>query len=76
MGFVRCEGCDAKALQGFDYVTNTIFTSFRGSHNLHNWLDNIQVSKISPYNNSDIKVEKGFFKEYSWCKSNQRVEYF
>lgn len=62
------EQSDAKALQGFDYVTNTIFTSFRGSHNLHNWLDNIQVSKISPYNNSDIKVEKGFFKEYSFIK--------
>ena len=64
------EQSDAKALQGFDYVTNTIFTSFRGSHNLHNWLDNIQVSKISPYNNSDIKVEKGFFKEYSFIKEN------
>ena len=58
----------AKALQGFDSYTNTIFTAFRGSSNIQNWIDNIQISKISPYNDTSINVEKGFYKAYDYLK--------
>lgn len=59
---------DSRALQGFDTITNTIFTSFRGSSNIHNWIENIQIRKISPYNDSSIEIEKGFFKAYNFVK--------
>lgn len=58
----------AKALQGYDSETDTIFTAFRGSSNFENWLDNIQIEKISPYNDENIKVEKGFYKAYNYLK--------
>ena len=53
----------SQALQGFDNTTNTIFTSFRGSSNMHNWIENIQVTHINPYKNTSIAVEKGFYKD-------------
>ena len=58
------------ALQGFDKRTNTIFTSFRGSTNIHNWAENIQISKVSPYNDTNISVEKGFYKAYMNVKDD------
>jgi len=62
------ENNGAKAIQGYDTLTQTIFTSFRGSSNIHNWINNIQISKISPYKDSNIQVEKGFYKAYSYIK--------
>ena len=58
----------SKAIQGFDPTTNTIFTAFRGSSNIHNWIENIQLKKIAPYTNTSIEVEKGFFTAYNFIK--------
>jgi predicted lipase len=60
----------ARAIQGYDILTKSIFIAFRGSSNIQNWLDNIQISKISPYNDSSIQVEKGFYKSYQYLKSD------
>ena len=60
----------SKAIQGYDKFTDTVFTSFRGSSNIHNWIENIQFRKISPYNNSNIEIERGFYKEYNFIKKN------
>ena len=57
-----------KALMGFNDRTQNIFVAFRGSENILNWLDNIQIRKISPYSNNTIKVEKGFYKAYQYLK--------
>jgi len=57
-----------RAIQGYDTKTNTIFTAFRGSSNIQNWIDNIQISKISPYNDETISVEKGFYTAYTYIK--------
>ena len=59
---------DTKAIQGFDRNTQSIFTAFRGSSNIHNWIENIQVTRVAPYNDSTITVEKGFYKAYSYVK--------
>ena len=63
------ENSGSKAIQGYDNMTNTIFTSFRGSSNIHNWIENIQIHQIAPYNDSSIKIEEGFFKAYNFIKS-------
>lgn len=63
------ENQGSKALQGYDKYTNTIFTSFRGSSNIHNWLENIRVKKIAPYVNASINVENGFYNAYNYIKS-------
>lgn len=60
----------SRAIQGYDEYTGTLFTAFRGSSNIQNWIENIQASKISPYNNTEIKVEKGFYKAYDHIKIN------
>jgi hypothetical protein len=56
------------ALQGYDNYIQSIFVSFRGSVNIYNWIDDIQISKISPYNDSTISVGKGFYKAYNYIK--------
>jgi len=76
--FDDCESCiidyivenhGSLAIQGFENQTNTIFTVFRGSSNIHNWLENIQISHISPYSeNSSILVEKGFYTNYGFLR--------
>lgn len=60
----------ARAIQGYDSYTNSIFVAFRGSSNIQNWIDNIQISKISPYNDKTIEVEKGFYKAYNYVRPN------
>ena len=79
----NCKTCDSsiiltdivekkgvKALQGYDSYTDCIFTSFRGSSNIQNWISNIQISKVNPYNDTTIEVSKGFYKEYNYIKSD------
>ena len=63
------ENSGSMALQGFDFFTSSIFTSFRGSANTRNWIEDFQISPIAPYNDSDILVEKGFYKNYMFIKS-------
>ena len=36
-------------IQGYNSETDSLFVSFRGSVNIPNWIDNIQISKIAPY---------------------------
>lgn len=62
------ENMGSKALIGYDNITQTIFTAFRGSSNMHNWIENIQVYKISPYDDEKIEVEGGFYKDYEYIK--------
>ena len=67
------ENNGARAIQGFDTQTNTLFVAFRGSSNIQNWIDNIQISKISPYNESSIEVEKGFYKAYNYLHKKFKI---
>lgn len=62
------EDSGVRALQGYDGYSNTVFIAFRGSANIQNWIDNIQISKISPYNDTSIEVSKGFYKAYNTIK--------
>lgn len=52
-------------ITGYNTEYNNIFVGFRGSSNIQNWLDNLQVSHISPYDDELISVEKGFYKIYN-----------
>ena len=49
---------------------NTLFISIRGSENIMNWVDNIQVRKTTPYNDTNIEVSKGFYKAYTYLKND------
>lgn len=62
------ENFDSKAIQGYDYFTNSIFTSFRGSSNIHNWMENMQIQHIEPYENNSIRIDAGFYKNYMYIK--------
>jgi len=50
---------------GYNSPYNAIFVGFRGSSNIQNWLDNLQVQLVKPYNDTQIEVEHGFYKIYS-----------
>lgn len=58
-----------RVIQGYDSQNNVLFTAFRGSSNIQNWIDNIQISKVSPYNDTSIEVEKGFFTAYTYVNT-------
>lgn len=62
------ENQGSRAIQGFDPNTNTLFTSFRGSSNIHNWIENIRIAHFAPYTNQSIKVERGFYNAYNFVK--------
>ena len=55
-------------IQGYNSDTDSLFVSFRGSVNIPNWIENIQISKINPYVDKNIQVEKGFYKAYNYLK--------
>src|SRR6056300_1541215 len=46
---------------GYNEEYKSIFVSFRGSENIQNWIANIQVSQTTPYPETNIAVEKGFY---------------
>ena len=52
-------------IMGYNKIYDSIFVGFRGSSNIQNWLDNLQVSHISPYDDNLVSVEKGFYKIYN-----------
>jgi predicted lipase len=62
------EECGVRALQGYDSYSDSLFIAFRGSVNIQNWIDNIQISKITPYNDTSIGVSKGFYNAYNSIK--------
>ena len=60
-----------RVLNGIDVENNKIIISFRGSSNIHNWLDNIQFGHIYPYKNyPEVSVDKGFYKAYSYVRDD------
>ena len=44
---------------------NALFIGFRGSSNIQNWIDNIQCRQITPYDDKQLSVEKGFYNLFS-----------
>lgn len=59
-----------RAIQGYDNFTQTLFVAFRGSENIQNWIDNVQVEKVYPYNDTTIGIEKGFHKAYHYVEND------
>ena len=59
-----------RSLIGYNSELDALFVSFRGSIDLLNWIDDIQIQKIQPYDNTLIEVEKGFYKAYEYLKSD------
>jgi len=53
---------------GYNNDYRCMFVGFRGSSNIQNWISNIQISQIQPYDNKDIGVDKGFFTLYDNLK--------
>jgi hypothetical protein len=47
-----------------DPVQNATVFAFRGSVNVENWISNLEFDVIAPYEDPDIKVHKGLYREY------------
>ena len=58
-----------RCLIGYNTELESLFVSFRGSSDPLNWIDDFQISKVSPYNDTKIEVEKGFYKVYEHIRS-------
>lgn len=61
-----------QVILGYNQEYGAIFIGYRGSENIQNWVSNLQVSKIYPYNNSDenIALEKGFYNLFQSLKQD------
>jgi len=55
---------------GFNIDYDTTFVGFRGSTNIQNWIDNLHVSQIQPYDDTSISVEKGFYNLFMNLKND------
>lgn len=53
-----------KSLLGYNKQLNSLFVSFRGSSNVQNWIDNIQIEHHCIDDINNICVETGFYKLY------------
>lgn len=60
------ENNGAKALVGFHEKYNALFVAFRGSENIENWIDDIQIKLIYPYEWKCVGVETGFYKVFAY----------
>ena len=62
------ENRGSKVIGGYLPQGNQIFISYRGSENIQNWINNVEFRRISPYENSSIGVERGFYNELQYTK--------
>lgn len=58
------------AIIGYNNQYKSLFVGFRGSSNIQNWLDNLQIKQITPYDDKIIAVDDGFYKIYSALKDD------
>ena len=56
------EAYGEKTLLGYNSEINTVFASFRGSSNIQNWIDDIQIEHHCINEPANICVEAGFYK--------------
>ena len=64
------ENGGVRALNAIDNTYEKIIVCFRGSSNLQNWLDNIQIGHVYPYSSyPDVGVDKGFHKALNYVSS-------
>lgn len=67
--YFQYENKGSKVIGGYMPYENNIFISYRGSSNIHNWINNIEFTHYYPYDfNNSISVEKGFYTEYKYTK--------
>lgn len=60
------EHAGVRAIVGFNLDYNAIFVSYRGSTNIINWINNVRLKIIYPFDyNLDAGVETGFYNSYS-----------
>jgi hypothetical protein len=83
-----CETCDPtmtfesivehhgeRGILGVYEKERVLLVAFRGSSNIQNWLDNVQFSRICPYEDApDVCVEKGFYKVFEYMKEDVMKE--
>lgn len=63
------------SLQGFFVPRDSVFgipvVAFRGTTDLQNWIENLQVAKTTPiYGNSAVRVHEGFWNDF-WSLRDQ-----
>lgn len=58
------EAYGEKTFLGYNNQLNTLFTSFRGSSNIQNWIDDIQIEHHCIDKTNNICIEAGFYKLY------------
>ena len=59
------ENYGEKVLIGYNNKLSTLFASFRGSSNIENWIDNIQIEHTCIDKKQNICFETGFYKLYN-----------
>lgn len=59
----------------FGYIPerNSLFVGYRGSTNIQNWIDNVQVRQDNPYPDKDVGVEHGMHSLYKSLQVNVRA---
>lgn len=56
------------AIVGFNSLYKSIFVAYRGSENIVNWINNMKMTFVYPYDieiYKDIGIQKGFYTTYS-----------
>lgn len=56
----------------FGYIPDrdSLFVGYRGSTNIQNWIDNVQVRQDSPYPDKDVGVEHGMYSLYASLRND------
>ena len=58
----------------FGYIAErgSLFVAYRGSSNIQNWIDNVQIRQESPYQDASVGVEHGMYSLYASLRVDVR----
>ena len=56
----------------FGYIAErgSLFVAYRGSSNIQNWIDNVQIRQESPYSDVSVGVEHGMYSLYASLRND------
>ena len=57
-------------LFGYIHDYNSLFVGYRGSTNIQNWIDNVQVRHEFPYEDTEVSVEHGMYSLYASLRTD------
>ena len=62
-----------RSVVSYDAALNETIVAFRGTTNLRNWVDNVDLQTVQPWTNTGIRIHRGFWRGHTALRERLRT---